>query len=678
MTATIVCFGEKPANCDELQDGEFLKSIRWSRTAPKALTQAAKAGDTEKFCRALKESRCTVRPGGGLKRVASFAATRPAQWSLPAFEASSRAAELLQIFNALDEAGARAGKKMGASEPAPASLNGNGTLNGTGKPPRGKQKKNKKRSRGIAGAEAPLGEWLSDVQSGGPLHPFELLIVNELLLAYGRDLSSPLLWRLWRTAITAAAAFQDELPEPQGSETPGERQLLLAGELPFQNGLMFAGVKGAAALRRQSAKLLTTELLDATDTDGTPHAEHIENLPLWLAPYVRAKVWSDGFGEPVFSEEADERFRDLIAIVALMCRADGRMALGNGCYAEEAPKRIPQLLAIASTAAGLSRKSGPRRYLADLEQFSSKGKSKRPSLRKNEKAKSKKSARKNRDGEHPVAQSDWAQLACLRSDWSLAADTVVVAHHSEMPGVDLSACGVPLISGTWELELTLDGEPIETAGDWTCSCWFSDNDADYIEVQNSLDNGIIIDRQVLLSRTDHFALFADCISGASAEARLEYTQRLPVLAETTLEADVPTRECRLKRNGLLARAFPLALDSDRVRSTPGQLGNETGGLELRQSAVGGLYAPLLLDWSPKRKRAYAEWRKLTVAEDGRRLTSADASGHRIRLGNQHLFIFRNLTKGVFSRSVLGHHTNHESIIGRFQKDGRVTPILLVE
>lgn len=671
MTEVTVCFGGNPVEFAGLPDDEFLQSIRWTRNAPASLSKAAKSGDVEEFCQALADHRCAAHVNAGLKRAAAFAAERPSLWSLSAFADSPRTAALVEIHQAFGSAEDRKKKKKRKTEAI--SLNGTGSANGTGKP--AKSKKKSQLSHVWNNAETALAEWLA---AGVPPLPFELLLLNEMLLGNGRHLSIPLRWRLWRTALVGSLELTEQLPEPEGSQSTDEQRLLIAGELPFQVGLLFAGVKGAAALQRLGAKLLTTELLDSTDTDGTPQAQRIQRLPLWLASLVRAKQWADGFGETLFTKEGAERYRELIRVVAPLCRADGRIALGNGVFNGDESTPITRLLVSASLSAGFAKKSNPMRYLSAVEKHAATGGgTKRPSLRSTEKADSKKSAKKKDRDKPPVAQSDWAQLACLRSDWSLAADTLVVAHDGGLPRIELSAGGVPLISGVWDIALSLNDEPVDTSGDWSCSCWFSDKDADYIELQNTLDNGTVIDRQVLLSRNDHFALLADCIS-TGTDARMEYAQRLPTLENVAIEADVPTRECRLKQNGVVARAFPLALDADRVRSTPGSFGNEGGRLELSQSAIGGLYAPLLLDWSPKRTRAYAEWRRLTVAEDGKKLTSADASGHRIRLGNQHLFIFRNLTKGRFSRSVLGQHTNHESVIGRFAKDGQVAPILLVE
>ena len=145
-----------------------------------------------------------------------------------------------------------------------------------------------------------------------------------------------------------------------------------------------------------------------------------------------------------------------------------------------------------------------------------------------------------------------------------------------------------------------------------------------------------------------------------------------------VETDVPTRECLLKAGRTSARVFPIALPSERVMSTAGAFGPGDAYLELKQVAIGGLYAPLVIDWEPGRRQKGADWRTLTVTEQGRILKSDAAAGHRLRLGDHQLFIYRSLTRSHDPRAILGHHTTHETVFGKFDSSGEVEPILLVE
>ena len=96
------------------------------------------------------------------------------------------------------------------------------------------------------------------------------------------------------------------------------------------------------------------------------------------------------------------------------------------------------------------------------------------------------------------------------------------------------------------------------------------------------------------------------------------------------------------------------------------------------SAGSGLYAPVYFDWHPDRRRKPAQWRQLTVTEDGRILRGDAAAGFRVRIGQHHLLAYRKLKKTDQPHSVLGFQTADETVLGRFDKNGDVTPLLLVE
>ncbi|MFQ5731905.1 MAG: hypothetical protein ACE5KM_08115, partial [Planctomycetaceae bacterium] len=228
----------------------------------------------------------------------------------------------------------------------------------------------------------------------------------------------------------------------------------------------------------------------------------------------------------------------------------------------------------------------------------------------------------------------------------------------------------------WTLELSVGGGPVDVGGDWECTCWFSDKDVDFIELQRTTEMGIVIDRQVLLSRRQQFALFADCVSGA-IEGAISYRSQLPLLPGTTVDADVDTRELICSREGAAFRCYPLSLPCDRVHSAPGRFEESAGRIALVQEAAGGLMVPILVDWSPSRDEA-AEWRRLTVAVDGRSVPSNAAAGYRLRVGDLHLLVYRSLNGADEARSVLGLHTQHETVIGRFTRKGEIDPLLIVE
>jgi hypothetical protein len=278
----------------------------------------------------------------------------------------------------------------------------------------------------------------------------------------------------------------------------------------------------------------------------------------------------------------------------------------------------------------------------------------------------------------PSNQSDFARFALLRSDWSVQADSVALAHHRRYPQLDVSASGRPLIHGDWTIKLNIGGADVELAEEWTCVCWQSDPDADYIELQMAGPGKLRVERIVMLSRNQRFLLLADSVSGVPHE-RIEYSSQLPLGDNVQTRMDTPTREIQLTMKGFRARAFPLALPQDRVLSTPHQFTAEDGHVTLSQVTEGeGMFAPILLDWDSSRSRGAAQWRTLTVTEDGRVIGRDIASGHRLKINDLQLLIYRSLKDTCNSRSVLGHHTWNETVIAQFTKKGDVDPILMVE
>ena len=86
----------------------------------------------------------------------------------------------------------------------------------------------------------------------------------------------------------------------------------------------------------------------------------------------------------------------------------------------------------------------------------------------------------------------------------------------------------------------------------------------------------------------------------------------------------------------------------------------------------------MIDWSPNRGRSPAQWRQLTVAEDGAILAQDQAVGYRLRIGKHQWLYYRSLEIGETGRTLLGHHTLHETVIAEFTTDGDVQPLVMVE
>jgi hypothetical protein len=325
--------------------------------------------------------------------------------------------------------------------------------------------------------------------------------------------------------------------------------------------------------------------------------------------------------------------------------------------------------AAASLPARLQESSSELRFLRALGRDQKNGRvattSRNGSARKGSRA---------RESSSPVFQSDESRLACLRSDWSPNASLIAVSHSGRFPVLEMSIGGKTLFAGDWELEARIDGRPVNPRS-WSCSCWNTDEEGDYFELQARTEDACI-ERQIFLSRKDSFALFADAVLSGS-DARIESVSRIPLAGECATLAQAGSREYRLRFPGSLVRVFPLALSGPREVGAAGQLSTCESHLELVQNGTGRIFAPLVLDWNPRRRRSPAAWRRLTVAQNGASIPLSRAAGYLLENGSAKWLIYRSLSSSLEPRSVLGQHTMYETMVGRFAK-GDVEQMVLVE
>lgn len=640
MTEHTIAFGRASAAADELNDEQFLQAIRWNNDAPRHLIDAAGAGDVARFCKRLRKMNGVLPFERRSKRKLELDAGS-SLWSLSAFEESPITSRLVDVIEAFEPAKRSKKAKIGTG--------------------RGSQKRSARRAEEKA-AElcAALTHHADQQQWPQTASAFDIVALFGLLPVAAKYWPNEVLFRLWRFALTAAVSRSSaELP----ADVQADHRMIAQGEVPFVAGIIFGAVRGANKIRAAGELNLRRELCNHTDEDGVPSSRLLERLTLWLAPIVRSANWAEAFQVPLWTKDSQERFRNTIGTLTQLCRPDGRIALTNGVCRDPV-----DLLSSASRWAGWKSDAPAQQFLTALAAELAGAPQGQKQIKRKLTGKPKR----------PAAQSDWANLAWLRSGWTLEADALAVAHDSPIPRLDFSARGRAVIEGNWDLQIRIGGQPVQLADGWRCSCWFSDSDCDYMELRQELADNVCIDRQLLLSRNDRFLLLADVVS-TPGTTRIEYVSRLPLVHGIESREDKLTRECALRRSGVDMRVFPLALPAEHVTGSSGRLTVANGQLELRQTGTGGLFAPLVFHWHPIRKRVYADWRTLTVTELGTVLPERVAAGHRLRVGDSQLFVYRSLQKtSNYSRAVLGHHTAHETVVGRVNGEGDVVPLVLVE
>ena len=478
-----------------------------------------------------------------------------------------------------------------------------------------------------------------------------LSLIAGLLLLEGK-LSPAAELQGWNRLAEAATLFQTwgELPRSE-AETP-LTSLLLQGELPVLLGLMFPESKSLGSLVKQGRHAWAEELDAWTDNDGTPHARLLSVLPWWVAASNRLQTLLDSCDEKGLSRAAQERWVLLLERAASLTTGSGHLVLGQSTAA---PWKMTLLGALTLLP---QRKKYPwtRPVLHRLQNDSRASRFRLP------------------EDESAATQTDWGQLACLRNNWDAGADFLAIDFSSQSTPVELIGLSLPILRGAWNFRATSQGATIDwsAANDWAGLCWYQQAGCDYFELRLELDS-FVIDRQLFLSRTDHFAILADSFKTADPKADVALEWTLP-LAEGWRSAETQAdRSLLMKQGRAQLRLIPLALPQDRLIKPDGELKlvEEHSGpaVRLNQRGQQNLCLPLLIDWSPERRRAACDWTKLTVTQERQILTPQQAFASRVRIGQHQWFFLRNLEYSGLPRAALGQHTDAESIIAEFPHSG---------
>ncbi len=632
-------------NWSELTDPEFLKSVSWKRGTAAGITQAAKKGDVPRFIEALTVS---WQPENG------SAAPVPCRaiWSLPAVAASPAELALAEALSpSLPSRPKRSGaRKSDATQP-----------------------------------NDPLESWWQQEGSKSPLSMWEYLALLEMLPSRMASLTAPTAFAIWRNMLTIATDVNRLAPLREARLTGDAGQaenarygfqadpfldlsLLRYCELPWLAGVVFSAVKGSERLRQSGAELLEHELVERTDDKGAPHADLLPRLPLWLAVATRILRTAEDKQITLWDADAAELYGAMIEKIAPIILPNGQFALSH--------VQIPEPRQFAEEVLKASGWSETEAALKTLFAPAPKRNVKRTGSSKI--ASEPQTTARRAPPEiciAPAYQSDEASWAVLRTHWGADADRVIVTHDQPTMNIELTVQGQPVLAGEWYSEISSGNETFPFFGEWNSVCWQSDEDADYIEMQFVSRGVVRAERQILLSRTRQFCFIAEAL----AEIRFDqfgYRTRLPLVDGVKGTTSATTREVRLNAGGVPIRVFPITLPDQHVFSTPGRF---EADLSL-QTTVSGVawYNPILIDWSPARRSAAAVWKSLTVAEEQKAVRPDVAAGHRIKVGNHQWLIYRSLKQTIEARSVLGHQTRHETVIGSVEANGDITPLMLVE
>jgi len=284
--------------------------------------------------------------------------------------------------------------------------------------------------------------------------------------------------------------------------------------------------------------------------------------------------------------------------------------------------------------------------------------------------------------------SEKAELASMRKAWDQPGVRMAIDYSQEPMSLDiLSAEGKRIISGHWDLEITRDGQALDTDIGWSDVCWFSDDDVDYLEIECGVEGVVRIQRQMMLIRDESLIFLCDTLL-AEKSATWGLKSMLSVSPDFEVRHDKKHHEAELHHrdsstqgmgDGRHALLLPLALPEWRRSPSLGKLEQIAGQLVLSQESPGTrLMSPLVVvPRKPSKNQPYT-WRHLTVAEDLQIQSRETAQAYRVQVGKDQLIFYRSLAKTI-RRSAMGLHINSEFYAARFDpSDGEFEAIVEID
>ena len=495
-------------------------------------------------------------------------------------------------------------------------------------------------------------EWLHDHLAP---HASASYAVEALTWAYSLPLlAEKVPAELWYGLLEHLLVSAIDQSEIGLNESPVVNQIL-AGELPLALGYLLPEITACRKLGPQARRALSAGLVDLLDGEGLPHADHLGLSRCLLACWTRCRAIGNESKEGCWSKPAQTQYEWLVREALRLTRHDGTQVFSKGSSGDWSPELFGAALRLAG-----DEDDGDIAALV------------LPGSKKSKLAKISETALPE-----AAIHSEWAAVAILRSGWRQSAPMLAATYPETSVRIELQSGRESLFSGEWGLEVSCDGHRAECESEWEEVCWISDDDADYLELEIELADGLRVQRHILLAREDNFLFLADAVLGGRP-AELEYRSRLPLGNDISFQAAQESREGVLVGKEQEVPVFPLAQPEWRATEHSGSLSERSRHLELCRSSKGrAMFAPLFIDLCPGRFGHHFTWRQLTVAEQLEIQPQDVAVGYRVTIGKQQWLIYRSLAKSA-NRTLLGHNLSSEMLVARFGRDGEVQTLVQIE
>ena len=461
-----------------------------------------------------------------------------------------------------------------------------------------------------------------------------------------------LLDSLWEIVSSASEWRNDaELPAEQGVA-----QQMLAGELPLTLAYLFPEMRPVNKLRAVACEALAEGLAELTNGNGLVQGEYLGYQRPLLACWTRCRAIGDQLKKGCWNRKSEELFQWMVAHSLGLSSSKGMPLLGQPHLEAWTPEFLSTAIrfggdradaACASSLFGKKMTSGIEAKLEDAETESS-------------------------------YNCEWAGVAYMRTAWDRKAPVLAIDYSSPDLRLECWVGTQRLLSGIWTWETTLDGKRLEPVGSWDETCWFSDEDVDYLELSMELTGGARLERQILLARNEMFLLLSDYVIDTPG-GQLCHRYRLPLDSEIDFEPEQETREGFLTAGKATVRVLPLALPEWRSDPRVGKLTSSNGRLQLEQERTGqNIACPLLIDLKKSRAKKACTWRQLTVAQSLDIQSQDVAVGYRAQCGKDQWLLYRSLAEPA-NRTLLGQNLSNECLVARFlAPEGEIDALLEIE
>ena len=353
---------------------------------------------------------------------------------------------------------------------------------------------------------------------------------------------------------------------------------MLVGELPLTLAHAFPEIKRCHALRENAAGAVSEAVLELTNGQGMVRGAYLSHFLPLLASWSRCYATTEQLKKCSLSKEAIEQIGWAATQSLRLTGDDGRWLVSNDDVQQWTPESL----------VGIIQQAGDRSDVSAAMDILGKKLTKGFKVKPN-----------NRYPE-TSDNCEWAGVATMRTEWERGEPAVVIDYSSPDLRIAVASSTSQVIRGIWSWDTSIDGQAVEALSSWEETCWFSDEDVDYLELSLDLAGGMQLDRQILLARDEEFLLLADYVLNTNG-GEVSHRMQLPLDERCSLALERETREGLLVTDKPVGRVIPLALPEWRTDPRHGELAELDGRLQLAQHRAGkNLACPLLIDLNPAR------------------------------------------------------------------------------